>query len=141
MKNQGFILSQFWFNFLSFTWGCLLTVPGCIVTLVLLCFGYQPKRNMYGWYIEIGEKWGGFNIGPCSLVCRNPSKHLLQHEFGHSIQNCIFGPFILPFIVIPSVCRYWYRSINMITNPPYDYAWYEGLATLFGKRYQERLEE
>jgi hypothetical protein len=96
---------------------------------------------MYGWYIEIGENWGGFNLGPCSLTCANPSKHLKQHEFGHSIQNCIFGPLILFFVVIPSVCRYWYREINNIQYPPYDYAWYEGLATLFGERYWERLEK
>ena len=135
MKNQGFILSKFWYYLISFTWGCLLSIPGCLVTLVLMCFGFKPKQNIYGWYIEIGESWGGFNIGPCSLVCKNPSTHLRQHEFGHSIQNCIFGPLMIPFIIIPSICRYWYREINNVTIPPYDYAWYEGLATLFGERY------
>jgi hypothetical protein len=142
VNNQGFLLSRVWFYILSFTWGCLLTVPGCLTTLILIICGYRPKPNAYGWYIEIGETWGGFNSGPCSLVCKNPSKYLLQHEFGHSIQNCIFGPFIIPFIVIPSICRYWYRIIivNWLKKPQnelpdyYD-IWFERSASELGALY------
>lgn len=139
--NKGFILPKTWYYIISFTQGILLTLAGCIVTGVLMLMGYKPQKNMYGWYIEFGENWGGFNAGPCSIVSKNPSRHILQHEFGHSIQNCIFGPFIIPFVVIPSVCRYWYREIKKVYEPPYDYAWFEGLATLFGERYYSALED
>ncbi len=137
--DQGFILSKKWFYIFSFTWGILLTLIGCIISCVLVLLKYKPKQNMYGWYFEVGKSWGGLNIGPCSLVSANPSKHILQHEFGHSIQNCIFGPFIIPFITIPSICRYWYRELKNITTPSYDYAWFEGLATMFGERYYNAI--
>lgn len=136
MRN-GFILSKTWYYILSCTWGILMTLAGALVAGILLVAGYEPHKNIYGWYFECGEGWGGFNAGPISIVSKNPHKHTLQHEFGHSIQNCIFGPLILPYVVIPSVCRYWYRTIKNITSPPYDYAWFEGQATMFGERYYD----
>ena len=137
--NKGFILSKTWYYILSCTWGILMTLAGAFAAGILLIAGYQPHKNLYGWYFEVGEGWGGFNAGPVSIVSKSPSKHTLQHEFGHSIQNCIFGPLILPYVVIPSVCRYWYRRIKNITSPPYDYAWFEGQATMFGERYYSAL--
>lgn len=135
--NNGFLLSKTWFYILSFTWGIMMTALGMILSLVMLCTGHRPHKNAYGWYFVTKQNLGGFNAGPCSIVCENPSAHMLQHEFGHSIQNCIFGPFIIPFIVLPSVCRFWYREIKHTSSPAYDYAWYEGLATLFGERYKD----
>lgn len=136
---KGFILPKFWYYVILFTWGLPLTLIGAVVFLALMAFGYKPLPNMYGWYIVIGKGWGGFNMGPFSLVSEGVSLHTLQHEFGHSIQTCIFGPLIFPFVVIPSVCRYWYRTIKKVYEPAYDYAWFEGLATLFGERYYEAL--
>ena len=81
-----------------------------------MCCGYRPKRNIYGWYIEIGGNFGGADLGPFCIVSTNPSRHLLNHEFGHAIQNCYFGP-LFPFIVaIPSAIRYWYREIIVRTG-------------------------
>lgn len=139
--NKGFILPKTWYYIISFTWGFALTLIGCIITGVLMLMGYKPQKNMYGWYIEFGEGWGGFNAGPCSIVSKNPSKHILQHEFGHSIQNCIFGPLTIFYTVIPSVLRYWYREIKQVYSPDYDYAWFEGQATMFGERYFNALKK
>lgn len=141
MKNEGFILSKTWYYIWSFTWGLPLTLIGALVFGILIIFGYKPVPNMYGWYIRIGENWGGFNMGPFSIVSKRASLHTLKHEFGHSIQTCIFGPFIYVFVVIPSVCRYWYRRITETESPDYDYAWFEGLATLFGERYYKALNQ
>ena len=130
----------FWF--LSWTWGIIMTLLGAIIGLALMITGHKPHRFHYLIYFEVGENWGGFECG-CFFVCnKNASLHIKQHESGHGIQNIIFGVF-MPFIVsIPSAIRYWYREIIYRTNkekyrklPPYDSAWFEGLATKWGEKY------
>lgn len=140
MKN--FKLSKTWFYILSFTWGIPMTLIGALISLVLIILKHKPIKNGYGWYFEIGEDWGGVDFGMFSIVNRNPSQHILQHEFGHSIQNCIFGILFIPIIAIPSMIRYWYREYLVSVKhkdyselPDYDSIWFEGQATMFGKRY------
>lgn len=141
--KQGFILSKTWYYIISLTWGLPMTLFGIVVAIHLLLTGHKPKQNIYGWYFNVGgDNWGGLNLGLISVVCQNPTPHTLRHEFGHSIQNCIFGIFIFPFVAIPSVIRYWYRryltevkQISYLDLPCYDYAWFEGQATMFGERY------
>ena len=46
-----------------------------------------------------------------------------MHEFGHSFQNAILGPFMIFLVSIPSAIRYWYQTIRESkgkTNKPYD---------------------
>lgn len=133
--EQGFKLSKTWYYILSFTWGILLTSIGCLLSLLLILLGQKPKENRYGWYFTLGLGWGGFSIGPCSIVCTDVKERTLAHEFGHSIQNCLFGPLMIPYVVIPSICRYWYRKKKNITSPPYDAIWFEGMATIVGLKY------
>lgn len=125
---------------LSFTWGIIMTIIGCLATIALMACGKRPKRNQYGWYIMCGKGWGGFSAGPCSVVCEDYTEHILAHEFGHSIQNCFLGPFMIFLVVIPSVCRYWYRELKHITSPPYDSVWFEGTATALGEKYKKGRE-
>ena len=103
-------LSKTWYYILSFTWGILMTLIGTTVALVLLISKHKPIKNGYGWYFEIGENWGGVNLGMFTITSKNPSLHVLQHEFGHSIQNCILGILYIPLVAIPSAIRYWYRE-------------------------------
>ena len=102
-------LKKWMFYLLSFTWGIAMTTIGCLASLVLLIAGRKPKRNQYGWYFEIGTGWGGCELGCMCIVNKNPSQHTLNHEFGHAIQNCYFGPFMI-FISLASAARYWYRE-------------------------------
>lgn len=133
---------------LSLTWGLTMTLAGFCVALVLMLLGYKPKRNLYGWYFEIGEDgWGGFNLGPISLTCHYPTRRLLNHEFGHSVHNCYFGPLVWFIITLPSVIRYWYREYLVNCRgkkysdlPAYDAIWFEGTATEIGARYNEVLQ-
>ena len=108
-----------------------MSIIGVLVTLVLLACGRRPKRNQYGWYFVVGRGWGGAEFGPMCLVSENPSQHTLDHEFGHAIQNCYFGPFMI-FISLASAGRYWYRRFLKARGaalPPYDAIWFEGQAT------------
>ena len=130
------------FYLLSFTWGLPMTLVGCIVALCLLITGHKAKRWGYSWYFEVGENWGGVELGAFFLTDKTTSTHTKNHEFGHGIQNCYFG-FLMPFIVcIPSAIRYWYREIMERAKPhkalpPYDSVWFEGQATRLGNYYIE----
>lgn len=132
---------QFWF--LSCAWGIIMTLIGAIVTLILMIFGFKPKKNIYGWYTVIGGDWGGLDLGPFCLVGEDPTDHLLCHEFGHAIQNCALGPFMI-FISIASAIRYWYREFQVQVLgksysdlPDYDSIWFEGSATRLGNYFKK----
>ena len=137
-----FKLKKWMFYFLSFTWGIIMTTIGCLASLVLLIAGCKPKRNQYGWYFEAGKGWGGCELGCMCIVNTNPSQHTLNHEFGHAIQNCYFGPLMI-FISIASAIRYWYREylvqikkVSRTSLPKYDSIWFEGDATKIGTYYK-----
>lgn len=127
------------FYFLNLTWGLPLNIVGFIVALVLLCAGKKPKRWGDCFYFEVGENWGGVELGIIFLTDKTSNEHTRNHEHGHAIQNCFFGVF-MPFIVnIPSAIRYWYRRIREEKGLPnktdYDDIWFEGQATRLGTAY------
>jgi hypothetical protein len=139
-------MSKTLFWTLSWTWGIIVTLIGSLIFAVLTSFGYKPFRNIYGYAIEIGEGWGGLEMGPFCLVSKNPSQHTLNHEFGHGVQNCVFGPFML-FISLASAVRYWYREyqIRVLKKsykdlPDYDSIWFEGDATRLGNYFKEHYD-
>lgn len=138
-------MSKKTFWILSWTWGFIMTFLGFITFFVLRIMGYQPYRNQYGWVFEIGENWGGVEVGPIAIVNKNPGQHILNHEFGHSLQNCYFGPFMI-LISLASAVRYWYREyltkikkIPYTELPAYDDIWFEGTATYLGTFYKEKI--
>ena len=127
------------FYLLSFTWGFILSSLGAIIMGVLKLMKHEIKPNQYGYCCEIGENWGGFSLGPFCIVEKNPNQVLLNHEFGHALQNCYFGPFMI-IVTLMSVIRYLYRKEwNPNLNkelPDYDSIWFEGTATYLGNYYK-----
>lgn len=124
--------------FLSLTWGIITTLAGFFTALVMLATGHKPRRWGYAWYFEVGKSWGGASLGPVFIKDRtNDSAHLKNHEFGHSIQNCYFGP-LMPFIVgLPSSTRYRLRRfkekvLKKSPKTPYDSVWFESQASRLG---------
>jgi hypothetical protein len=120
-----------------------MTLIGSLIFSLLQLVGFKPKKNQYGYVFEIGKGWGGVEMGPFAIVNENPSQHILDHEFGHSLQNCYIGPF-MPFISIASAIRYWYREyLTQIKGmkyselPDYDDIWFGGTATYLGKHYHK----
>ena len=100
------------FYILSVTWGCIMTTIGAIVALVLLIIGYRPKKWNYCYYFEVGENWGGIELGMFFITDKSSSIRTKNHEHGHGIQNCYLGVF-MPFVVcIPSAARYWLREFK-----------------------------
>ncbi|MBQ9860871.1 MAG: hypothetical protein IJO75_01290 [Clostridia bacterium] len=134
-------MKKWHFYLLSFTWGLPLTLIGCFVALVLVIAGYKPKRFGWCWYFEIGQYWGGLELGVFFLKCKYCTTTLMYHEHGHAFQNTLFGVF-MPFVVcIPSAVWYWYREylhrvrgVDYGDMPDYESVWFEGQATRWGKR-------
>lgn len=136
-------MSKQMFWLLSWTWGIVMTAIGSLVALCLIIVGYRPQRNQYGWAFVIGKNWGGVEMGPFAIVNENPSQYTLDHEFGHSLQNCYIGPLML-FISLASMARYWWREYlvqikkkkySELSN--YDDIWFEGTASYLGKHYHK----
>ena len=144
-KYLAFIL--YWT--IQLTWGCLLTIPGIIITLFAILIGGTPHKNGFSYIVEIGGNWGGLELGAVALCGRYYEndlywfEHTRKHEFGHSIQQLMFGPFQLFIVGIPSAIRYWYQTIRNykhLPNKPYDSIWFEGTATKWGTKWVDLIE-
>lgn len=127
------------YHVLNFTWGLPMTLIGFIVASALRCVGYKPKKWGGCYWFTIGKNWGGLNLGLVILTDSDTSITTLDHEFGHSMQNAMFG-LLFPFIIgIPSVIRYWKRNVDESKGKvlkPYDAIWFEGQATRLGTLYR-----
>ena len=123
------------------TWGVLMTISGLLVIAFCVIF-LKAKVHKNGWslIVEVGGNWGGLELGAVALcggyttTCpdENWFQHTRRHEFGHSLQNLIFGPFMLFVVSIPSAIRYHYqnwRTKKGLPNKEYDAVWFEGTAT------------
>lgn len=138
MKKRLFV-ALYWI--LSLTWGIIMSFIGFIVALVILILKGEPYKNGCSIIIEIGEGWGGLSLGCFTFYgetsTRMQYEHLRKHEFGHSLQNCIMGPFFIFLVAIPSAIRYQYytHKIKKGYNFPYgwyDSVWFEKTATKWG---------
>lgn len=137
---------------LQLTWGIVMTLIGLLVTSFCIIFlKGKPHRNGFSYIVEIGGNWGGLELGAVAL-CGNYSvtspdwyNHTRKHEFGHSLQNIIFGPFYVFVVGIPSAIRYWYNRIaeskgKKFPDNWYDSIWFEGSATKWGTKAVEYIE-
>lgn len=126
---------------LSLTWGLPMTIIGWVVTILLLPFGKLRRWN-HIYYIELRKELNfGLSLGMMFIVGKKASIHMLNHEFGHTVHNAMFGPLSILLVYIPSAFRYWYRVIIRKIKPdislrPYDDAWFEGTATYIGTHYR-----
>ena len=122
---------------LNFTWGIIMNIIGAVGAGIMLAAGKQPVRHAGSIVFRTGHNWGGVSLGIFSFICEESGEHTLDHEFGHSIQNALYGP-LFPFIVaIPSAARYWAIHFKLIKVKNYDDAWFEGQATDWGTRVAE----
>lgn len=131
------------FYILSVIWGFPITLIGLCVALVLKIKGYKAQKHGWCYYYECGRNWGGVNFGLVFLTSDNPSEHTKNHEHGHALQNCIWGP-LMPFVIaIPSAIRYWYRRLKKDKKelPAYDAVWFEGQASKWGDTFMKQLKE
>lgn len=134
-------INKFLYYFLNLTWGIVLTLFGTVVSFFLIVTGHKPKRFGGCWYFNIGDNWGGLEMGLFFITDKQDDYRLKCHEYGHSIQNCIWGPLCIFVITIPSTIRYWVLRIRTKMgkeNPDYDSIWFEGQATKWGMKTEEQ---
>lgn len=110
MKTFKFIV----YLILSWTWNIIMTLIGAVTVGSICLFTWQrPKR--FGWsiYVEVGNYWGGCDLGMFFICSKNSSYNLKCHELGHNLSQGIYlGP-LFPFLVaIPSASRYWLREVK-----------------------------
>lgn len=126
----------------------MTTIPGLIITAFCILFlKGKAHRNGFSYIVEVGGNWGGLELGAVA-ICGNYSEtnkegfdHIRSHEFGHSIQQLIFGPLFVFIIGIPSAVRYWYFELT--PNKPhqdYDYVWFEYTASKWGTSWINKIE-
>ena len=133
------LISEREFYLRSFTWGLPVNIAGAVVAAGLLATGHKPERFGNCINFTVGKSWGGGSMGIFMITCKNASQRLKEHEHGHSLQNCFYGP-LIPIINLRSSSRYLYRAcvqrlLPHKTLPPYDSVWFEGEATELGRQY------
>lgn len=125
-----------WYYILNCTWGLPMTALGMVATIILMALGFMPKQDKLTYYFLIPGHWGGITIGACIIICEE-TEYLLNHEFGHTIQNAVFG-ILMPFIGLASLTRCVVRNIQQKNGKqltPYDSVWFEKQATEWGTNY------
>ena len=112
-----------------------MNIFGLIGAAALSAAGRKPFLHAGSITFKVGKDWGGLSLGIFSFVCEEAQQHTLDHEFGHAIQNAIYGP-IFPFIVaIPSFTRYHLITNDIIKVNNYDDIWFEKQATEWGSKF------
>lgn len=132
------------FYALSFTWGLPMALVGLVSALALILTRHRCKRWGHCLSFNVGQKmgsWGGVSLGFVIVTDMTDDASLKNHEYGHAIQNCFYGP-LMPFIVcIPSFVRYWYREIRrklgLGNKTGYYDIWFERQASEWGEKYIE----
>ena len=129
------------------TWGLPFTLLGLLMSLVYLLTFHKPHKYKNSYYFVSHFKGGwGFELGNCFVVSKDiHAKYihsewnmLYSHEYGHTVENCIYGPAML-LLALTSTIRYWYRELRYFRRglePKtwYDDYWYEFVATNIGAK-------
>lgn len=151
MVKDRKILSPAAFYVLSWTWGFLMSFIGALVIGSIKLYGifakkaFKLQKHGYCYYITVGKRWGGLELGMFFLVCESSRDATKYHEHGHGVQNCFWG-LLFPFVIsIPSAVRYWYREFKynrkgIKPETSYDSIWFESDATLTGRKYRNHFK-
>ena len=144
LRKPNSDLSDKEFYLRSFTVGLPVTLGGAIVAAGLLITGHKPERFGNCINFTVGKSWGGSSAGIFMFTCRKASRRLKEHEHGHGIQNCFYGP-LMPFVNLHSTSRYLFRLCSQKffpkkKLPPYDSIWFEGEATELGRAFMIRKD-
>ncbi|MDJ0863222.1 MAG: hypothetical protein QNJ82_13425 [Gammaproteobacteria bacterium] len=107
-------LGQRWV-WIDLTWGIVGTSLGFVSGLIMILLGgeVKPVWGKYAIVVAPGylAGWGGaYSLGP--ILTGAPGFSNWQHEYGHTWQNRVLGPFYLFVIAIPSLISAATRSAS-----------------------------
>jgi hypothetical protein len=138
MKWTKWLCKHMWLWYvLNLTWGLIYTIIGAFMAIgIWIVTRAKPQKFYNVIKFEFGDNWGGLEGVFFIFVALNMGDEYTlkcsKHEFGHSFQNALFGPFNIFLTLIPSAVRYWYQRIREKKGKPnkdYDFIWFEGNAT------------
>lgn len=125
--KQFFVLWQW-------SWGIIQTLIGGLVYLIIRhkseCFNYLGATVCkFG-----GEYWGNITLGKFIFTSGIIDSCKIKHEYGHSVQSLIFGPFYLLLISIPAIIwTVFFKTYRIKNNLSYFSFYTEKLADKLGK--------
>ena len=89
--------------FLQWTWGILQNVIGGLMTAFIRL--RHPANKQTPFHHAVVTAWNGkgsMALGGYLFLDKNSGDEIVVHEYGHTIQSLILGPFYLFVIGIPS---------------------------------------
>jgi len=99
---------------LNCTWGVIQSIIGLIMFLIFI---NKPHYRYKGSIVTVFSKsFGSVSLGVFIFIGNNVAKErannskLVNHEYGHSLQSLLFGPFYLLIIGLPSIIRLMFFS-------------------------------
>ena len=131
------------YMFLQCTWGIIQTSIGF---LLFLRYFHTPHKFFYGtvhtsWKRRDGVSLGLFIFSP---ECKNRMEDdwMVTHEYGHTFQSLLLGPFYFIIIGIPSAI--WangkrYIHLRETYGGPYSFMFAEGWADHLGEKMKKRF--
>jgi len=145
------VKNRWLYYLLAGTWGVILTFVGLLITAILAIAklftkSITFKKFYWIYYIKVNpEYWGGFEMGLMFVRDQCSYRSINDHEFGHTFQNCLFGPLMLFLVSLPSAIRYWiiyfkYDRKGLTCPYEYDSIWFEDAATQCGEYARHYLE-
>ena len=94
-------IKTFLYYFLQFTWGIIQNAIGLLLFIILKIFKQlSHTRNFNNTLVSNWKIKSSLSLGIFIFLGNN---RLIVHEYGHSIQSLILGPFYLLIIGIPSL--------------------------------------
>ncbi len=93
-------MKKFFYYALQWTWG----LPQNLLGLALwLCCKGQRQSSFHCAAVKRWQLGGSAGLGMFLFLGQSAPNRVLVHEYGHSIQSLILGPFFLPVIGLPSL--------------------------------------
>lgn len=132
-------LSYAVYIFLQCTWGIFQTIFGFVYFIISLPY---PHEFYHGCIKTLRPKIGGVSLGLFIFVGENQNQDMIRktavHEYGHTIQSLILGPFYLLIIGIVSAtwCSLpYFINMRKEKNISYNACFTESQANYFGEKF------
>ncbi len=79
-----------------------------------------------------GKRWS-LSLGSYLFVTDSSKERIVNHEYGHYLQNLKLGPLYLLVVGLPSICWYWLSRKNSYIKKTYFERFPENWADKLGK--------
>ena len=137
-------LFDVFFYFVQWTWGLSVNIMGGIAYLICTkVLGYKHQKFGYANIVYMPWKQGGLSMGLFIFIREEKEKkewlyNCRIHEYGHTWQCLVLGPFYYLVVAIPSViwcqCFAKYREKN---NVSYYKLYCESWANSWGEKFSQ----